>query len=49
MIESDARLPEPNIFRGAESFDVSFTAGYEFMKAPDAKKKRATELGVTTD
>jgi outer membrane protein assembly factor BamA len=37
-----------NIFRGAESFDVSFTAGYEFMKAPDAKKKRATELGVTT-
>lgn len=37
-----------NIFRGAESFDVSFTAGYEFMKAPDAKKKRATEFGVTT-
>lgn len=36
-----------NIFRGAESFDVSFTAGYEFMKAPDAKKKRATEFGVT--
>lgn len=37
-----------NIFRGAEAFDVSFTAGYEFMKAPDAKKKRATEFGVTT-
>jgi len=37
-----------NIFRGAESFDVSFTAGYEFMKAPDAKRKRATEFGVTT-
>ena len=37
-----------NIFRGAESFDISFTAGYEFMKAPDAKKKRATEFGVTT-
>lgn len=37
-----------NIFRGAESFDVSFTAGYEFMKAPDAKKKRATEFGITT-
>ena len=37
-----------NIFRGAESFDLSFTAGYEFMKAPDAKKKRATEFGVTT-
>ena len=37
-----------NIFRGAEALDVSFTAGYEFMKAPDAKKKRATEFGVTT-
>ena len=37
-----------NIFRGAESFDVSFTAGYEFMKAPDAKKKRATEFGINT-
>ena len=37
-----------NIFRGAESFDVSFAAGYEFMKAPDARKKRATEFGVTT-
>lgn len=37
-----------NIFRGAESFDLSFTAGYEFMKAPDARKKRATEFGITT-
>lgn len=37
-----------NIFRGAEAFDISFTAGYEFMKAPDARKKRATEFGVTT-
>ena len=37
-----------NIFRGAEAFDLSFTGGYEFMKAPDAKKKRATEVGVTT-
>ena len=37
-----------NIFRGAESFDVSFTAGYEFMKAPDARKKRATEFGINT-
>lgn len=36
-----------NIFRGAESFDVSFTAGYEFMKAPDARKRRATEFGAT--
>ena len=37
-----------NIFRGAESFDVSFTGGYEFMKAKDASMRRATELGVTT-
>lgn len=34
-----------NIFRGAEALDISFTAGYEFMKAPDARKKRATEIG----
>ncbi len=37
-----------NIFRGAESFDASFTAGYEFMKSRDARKRRATEFGVTT-
>ncbi len=36
-----------NIFRGAESFDASLTAGYEFMKARDARKKRATEFGAT--
>ncbi len=37
-----------NIFHGAESFDVSFSAGYEFMKATDAQMRRATEMGVTT-
>ncbi len=37
-----------NIFRGAEAFDLSFTGGFEFMKAPDAKRRRATEFGVTT-
>ncbi len=37
-----------NIFRGAESFDVSFTGGYEFMKAKDASMRRASEVGVTT-
>ena len=36
-----------NIFRGAEALDISFAVGYEFMKAPDAKRKRATEFGVT--
>ncbi len=35
-----------NIFRGAEALDVSFTTGLEFMKAPDAKRKRATEFGI---
>ena len=37
-----------NIFRGAESFDVAFSMGYEFMKAPDAKKRRANEFGIST-
>ena len=36
-----------NIFRGAESFDVSLSMGYEFMKMRDTKKKRANEYGVT--
>lgn len=36
-----------NIFRGAESFDMSVTGGFEFMKAPDAERKRALELGAT--
>lgn len=36
-----------NIFRGAEALDVSFAVGYEFMKAPKAVKRRATEFGVT--
>ncbi len=37
-----------NIFRGAEALDVEFTTGYEFMKADDAAKRRASEWGVTT-
>lgn len=36
-----------NIFKGAESLDVDFIAGYEHMKAPDAIKSRATEFGVS--
>ena len=36
-----------NIFRGAEALDISFTGGYEFMKAKDAAMRRATEVGVT--
>lgn len=37
-----------NIFKGAESWDIDLKAGYEYMKAPDAIKKRATEIGITT-
>lgn len=35
-----------NIFRGAESFDVSFSVGYEYMKTPSASKRNAIEFGV---
>ena len=35
-----------NIFRGAEALDISFTGGYEFMKAKDAAMRRATEAGI---
>ncbi|MCH5329763.1 MAG: BamA/TamA family outer membrane protein [Alistipes sp.] len=34
-----------NLFRGIEQFDISVTAGYEYMKAPDAKRRNAMELG----
>ncbi len=37
-----------NIFRGAEAFDIAFTAGYEYMKSQNATKRKATELGVST-
>lgn len=37
-----------NIFRGAESFDIAFSAGYEYMKSSDARKRNAKEFGVTT-
>ncbi len=36
-----------NIFRGAESFDTSVSLGYEWMKNPEAKRRNATEFGVT--
>ena len=37
-----------NIFQGAESFDASVRVAYEYMKAPDARKRSAQEVGVTT-
>ncbi len=37
-----------NMFRGAESWNIELTMGYEHMKAPDAIKTRATEVGMAT-
>lgn len=36
-----------NIFRGVEEFDASVTVGYEYMKAPDAKRRNAMEVGFS--
>lgn len=36
-----------NIFRGAESFDISFSVGYEYMKTPTASKRNAIEFGFS--
>lgn len=35
-----------NIFRGVEMLEVTGTAGYEYMKAPNSKKRHAMEFGV---
>ncbi len=37
-----------NIFRGAESWNIDFTIGYEHMKARDVVKTKATEIGLST-
>ncbi len=37
-----------NIFRGAEAWNIELKVGYENMKAPDALKRRAIELGATS-
>ena len=36
-----------NMFRAAESFDVATRFGFEWMRAPDAAKRTAQEIGVT--
>ena len=36
-----------SFFRGAEMFEITGTAGYEYMKAPKAKKRHAVELGLS--
>ena len=35
-----------NIFHGAEMLEITGTAGYEYMKAPNSKKRHAMEFGV---
>ena len=35
-----------NIFRGAEMLEITGTAGYEYMKAPNSKKRHAMEFGL---
>ena len=35
-----------NIFRGAEMLEITGTAGYEYMKAPNSQKRHAMEVGV---
>ena len=35
-----------NIFKGAEMLELTGTAGYEYMKAPNSKKRHAMELGL---
>lgn len=37
-----------NIFRGAESWNIDLTGGYEHMKAANVEKNKATEIGITT-
>ncbi len=37
-----------NIFRGAEAFDVALSVGYEWMKAREARKRHAREIGIST-
>ena len=36
-----------NIFHGAEMLEITGTAGYEYMKAPNSKKRHAMEFGVS--
>ena len=36
-----------NIFRGAEMFELTGTAGYEYMKAPKSNKRHAMEFGLS--
>lgn len=46
-VSATAGYQNRNIFRGVEAFDASVTIGYEYMKAPDAKRRNAMELGFS--
>ena len=36
-----------NLFRAAETFDIATRFGFEWMRAPDAAKRTAQEIGIT--
>ena len=36
-----------NLFRGIEALNTAVTVGYEYMKAPNAVKRQANELGLS--
>ena len=44
-VSATAGYQNRNIFKGMETLDASVTFGYEYMKAPNAVKRRANELG----
>lgn len=46
-ISATAGYQNRNIFRGMETFNADVTFGYEYMKAPNAVKRRANELGFS--
>ncbi len=46
-LSATAGYQNRNVFRGADVLDVAFTLGYEYMRAPDARKKTAKEFAVT--
>lgn len=46
-LRATAGYQNRNIFRGAEALDISFTVGYEYMKAEQARVRNAKEFGVT--
>lgn len=47
-LKSTVGYQNRNIFKGAESFGIDVTAGFEYMKAVEVKKSKAEEFGVAT-